>query len=166
MTTNYKINEWLSAADFKMFEEINVSYGVLDNACWARTGVTEPSIEEELNSVLIEKKLVPFAKSSKGRLKGANAFKQRLIGNEMKDGEFKPAIYFFKTCYNCLRTIPMIGHDKHNPDLPDTRAEDHCYDAVSYGIGSRPFTPMRPKKKRDVYDAWKKKEKPQDAWTY
>lgn len=109
---------------------------------------------------------MPFAKSSKGRLESANAFKQRLIGNEMKDGEFKPAIYFFKTCYNCLRTIPMIGHDKHDPEKYDSAGEDHLVDSCIYACLSRPFTPMRPKKKRDVYDAWQKKEKPQDAWTY
>jgi len=70
-----------------------VQGGVLDNACWARTGVTGPTIEEELDSVLIKHKLIPFRKSSKGRVEGANAFKQRLIGNEMKDGSYKPAIY-------------------------------------------------------------------------
>lgn len=104
-----------------------VQGGVLDNACWARTGVTGPTIEEEINLTLIKHKLIPFSKCSKGRVEGANAFKQRLIGNEMKDGKFKPAIYFFKTCYNCLRTIPMLGHDKHNPETYDSSGEDHCF---------------------------------------
>ena len=143
-----------------------VSYGVLDNACWARTGVTGPSIEEELNSVLIEKKLVPFAKSSKGRVEGANAFKQRLIGNELKDGNYKPAIYFFKTCYNCIRTIPMIGHDKHDAEKYDSTGEDHLADAVIYACLSRPFTPMKAKKKFDAYDRYNRNEKVRDTWTY
>jgi len=105
--------------------EEGVRYGVLDSACWARTGVSGPTIEEEINKVLIEKKLVPFSKSSKGRLEGADAFKQRLIGNTLDDGTKKPAIYFFSTCIHAIRTIPMIGHDKHKPELPDTDAEDH-----------------------------------------
>ena len=105
--------------------EEGVRYGVLDSACWARTGVSGPTIEEEINKVLIEKKLVPFSKSSKGRLEGADAFKQRLIGNALDDGTKKPAIYFFSTCIHAIRTIPMIGHDKHKPELPDTDAEDH-----------------------------------------
>ena len=107
--------------------EENLRYGVLDSACWARTGVTAPSISEELNNVLIRKGLIPFMPSSKGRLEGANLFKQRLIGNELEDGTYKPAIKFFSTCIHCLRTIPMIGHDKHKPELPDTTAEDHCF---------------------------------------
>lgn len=104
-----------------------VSYGVLDNACWNRTGVTGPSIQEELNTVLTKHKLMPFSKSSKGRVEGANAFKQRLIGNEMKDGSYKPAIYFFKTCTHCIRTIPTLSHDKHDPEKYNTTGEDHCF---------------------------------------
>lgn len=107
--------------------EEGLRYGILDSACWARTGVTGPSIEEELNRVLISNKLMAFSKSSKGRLEGANAFKQRLIGNTLEDGTTKPAIYFFSTCIHSIRTIPMIGHDKHKPELPDTDAEDHCF---------------------------------------
>ena len=105
--------------------EENLIYGVLDSACWARNGVTGPTISEELNNVMIKNNLPPFIASSKGRLEGANAFKQRLIGNQLEDGTYKPAIKFFSTCIHCIRTIPMIGHDKHKPELPDTSAEDH-----------------------------------------
>ena len=59
----------------------------------------------------------------------------------------------------------MIGHDKHNPELPDTTAEDHCYDAVAYACSSRPFSPMRAKMKRDSYDCYRT-EKKRSAWTY
>lgn len=107
--------------------EENLLYAVLDSACWAKTGVTAPTISEELNTVLLRKGLVPFMASSKGRMEGANLFKQRLIGNEIEEGKYKPAIKFFSTCIHCLRTIPMIGHDKHKPELPDTNAEDHCF---------------------------------------
>lgn len=138
-------------------------YGVLDSACWARTGVTAPSIAEEINTVLIRKGLVPFMSSSKGRLEGANLFKQRLIGNELEDGKYKPAIKFFSTCIHCIRTIPMIGHDKHKPELPDTDAEDHAYDAVAYGCMSRPWVPVR-KKEGDYF--WREKKIRRSAWTY
>lgn len=143
-----------------------VQGGVLDNACWARTGVTGSTIEEELNSVLLKHKLIPFRKSSKGRVEGANAFKQRLIGNEMKDGSFKPAIYFFKTCYHAIRTIPMLGHDKHNPEKYDSTGEDHVIDSIAYCCLSRPFSPTRKRKSNDPYDAWKSSEKKRSAWTY
>ena len=105
--------------------EENISYGVLDSACWTRNGVTGETIAEAVNNELYRAKLVTFGKSSKGRLEGANAFKERLLGNQMADGSYKPAIYFFKNCFHCIRTIPMIGHDKRNPELPDTDSEDH-----------------------------------------
>ena len=143
----------------------NVMYGVLDSACWARNGVSAPTVEEELNSVMIKHKLAPFSKSSKGRLEGANIFKQRLIGNQLADGEFKPAIYFFKNCIHCIRTIPMLSHDKHNPELPDTNGEDHVYDAVAYGLMSRPFAPVK-LKKTDKWDRWQPKKKEKSVWTY
>ncbi len=144
--------------------EENLRYGVLDSACWARTGVTAPTIEEELNTVLIRKGLVAFMPSTKGRLECANAFKQRLIGNQLKDGSYKPAIKFFSTCIHCIRTIPMIGYDKHKPELPDTDAEDHAYDAVAYGCTSRPFLPVR-KGSYKNRDAWSEEEKERSVWT-
>ena len=107
--------------------EENISYGVLDNACWARNGVTGESIAEAINNELYAAKLVTFSKSSKGRIEGANAIKERLIGNEMKDGSFKPALYFFNNCFHSIRTIPMLGFDKHNAETYDTQGEDHCF---------------------------------------
>lgn len=140
-------------------------YAILDSACWARSGVTGPTIAEELNNVLLKKGLTSFMPSSKGRLEGANAFKQRLIGNALEDGSYKPAIKFFSTCIHCLRTIPMIGHDKHKPELPDTDSEDHAYDAVAYGCMSRPFIPVR-KKDLDRYnDYWAREKEGRSVWT-
>lgn len=141
-----------------------VSYGVLDNACWAKTGVTGPSIAEELNNVLYDSKLVTFGKCSKGRAEMANAFKQRLIGNEQEDGSYKPAIFFFSTCIHSVRTIPMLAHDKHNPETYDTNGEDHIADTVGYACLSRPWTPMKPQKEKKA-GGWRDEHKP-SAWTY
>lgn len=152
-------------ADLETREE-DLHYGVLDSACWARTGVTAPSISEEINDVLVKKGLIPFIPSSKGRLEGANIFKQRLIGNSLEDGTYKPAIKFFSTCIHCLRTIPMIGHDKHKPELPDTDSEDHAYDAVAYGVMSRPWVPTRKGELARRRDGWEPAEKGRPAWAY
>ena len=137
--------------------EENISYGVLDNACWARNGVTGESIAEAINNELYAAKLVTFGKSSKGRIEGANAIKERLIGNEMKDGSFKPALYFFANCFHSIRTIPMLGFDKHNAETYDTQGEDHITDALAYGLLSRPFAPT--KIKPVVQDRYRREEK-------
>ena len=108
-------------------ETEEISYGVLDNACWAKTGVTGPSIAEEINNELLKSGHITFGKSSKGRVEGANAIKQRLIGNRTKSGAYKPALYIFSNCVNLLRTIPMLGRDKSNAETYDTNGEDHCF---------------------------------------
>lgn len=141
----------------------DVMYGVLDSACWAKTGVTGPTIAEELNDVLFSHKLVTFGKCSKGRVEGANAFKQRLIGRKEKDGKHKPAIYFFASCIHSIRTIPMLGYDKHNPETYDTTAEDHIMDAVAYACLSRPWSPEEPEPEKPR-DRWHREHKP-SVWT-
>ena len=123
-------------------KEEKVHYGVLDNACWTSTGVTGPTIAEELNKVLYSHKIVTFGKSSKGRMEGANAFRERLIGNKQQDGTFKPAIYFFSNCIHTIRTIPMLAHDARNPELPDTQAEDHCFIAGTMITTARGNVPI------------------------
>ena len=137
----------------------DVMYGVLDSACWAKTGVTGPTIAEELNDVLFEHKLVTFGKCSKGRVEGANAFKQRLIGRKSKDGKREPSIYFFASCIHSIRTIPMLGYDKHNPATYDTTAEDHIMDAVAYACLSRPWSPEKPEPEKPR-DRWRREHKP------
>lgn len=141
----------------------NVMYGVLDNACWARTGVTGPTIAEELNDVLFAHKLVTFGKSSKGRVEMANAIKQRLIGHKDRSGKQKPALVFFANCIHAIRTIPMLGYDKHNPETYDTNGEDHACDDVGYACLSRPWSPDEPKPEKPR-GRWAREEKP-SVWT-
>lgn len=159
--TAREVAERIAAAEPK---DEQISYSVLDNACWARTGVSGPSIAEELNLTLCQRKRSMFIKSSKGREDGANALKQRLIGNKKADGSFDPAIRFFSTCIHVIRTLPMLGHDKHNPETYDTAGEDHCTDSVVYACLSRPWAPARPKPQKPR-DKWRKEHTP-SAWTY
>lgn len=141
-----------------------ISYGVLDSACWAKTGVTGPTIAEEINDVLYQHRLVTFGKCSKGRIEAANAIKERLVGNKQEDGTYKPALFIFKNCIHAIRTIPMLAHDKHNPEVYDTDGEDHVADELGYACLSRPWTPARPRSPRPV-DSWEEKKK-RSAWTY
>jgi len=45
---------------------------------------------------------------------------------------------FFNTCTETISQLPAIPLDKKNPEDVDTHAEDHLYDALRYGIMSRP----------------------------
>tara|TARA_R110000850_G_scaffold187951_4_gene313725 strand:- start:2566 stop:2820 length:255 start_codon:yes stop_codon:yes gene_type:complete len=50
----------------------------------------------------------------------------------------EPRIVFFNTCTNLVAQLPSIPLDKKKPEDVDTKAEDHLYDALRYGIMSRP----------------------------
>ena len=143
--------------------EENISYGVLDNACWAK--ISGPTIAEEINNILIKHRLVSFGQSSKGRAEGANQIKQRLIGNKNTKGEFTPALKVFANCLHLIRTLPMLSYDQRDPEKYDTKGEDHAVDALAYGALSRPWTPTRPKP-QSQRDAWAEKPVKRSAWTY
>lgn len=141
-------------ADLEKHEDI--SYGVLDNACWNSTGTEGPTIAEEMNKILLANKRTMFIPSEKGREQGAEQVKLRLVGHENKDGVQIPAVRFFDTCFHTIRTIPMLTHDKHQPEKVDTNGEDHAYDELVYACLSRPWKPEPPKSdsysRRDAYD--------------
>ena len=142
-----------------------VRYGVLDSACWARPGITGPTVAEELNRVLIARGLVTFGKCSKGRTAMANQIKQRLIGKTDKEGRQVPALKVFASCTHLLRTLPMLGYDRHNPEDYDTQGEDHAVDALGYGLMSRPYAPAKPRQVQD-YDRYRRRrQRKPSAWT-
>lgn len=140
-----------------------ISYGVLDNACWADTGTTGPTIAEEINKTLIDAKCVSFGQCSKGREQMAEQVKLRLQGYKNKAGVQTPALRFFSTCYHSIRTIPMLTHDKRQPEKVDTNGEDHAYDETGYACMSRPYAPAAPKADNDR-DGWAKEEQPPSGW--
>ena len=45
---------------------------------------------------------------------------------------------FFNTCTNLASQIPALPLDKNNSEDVDTNAEDHLYDALRYGVMTRP----------------------------
>ena len=127
--------------------------GVLDNACWAKIGIagvndTSISIADQINRVLMDNGRVRFNPSKKGREHGAEELRQRLIGKFDKDGVQHPAIYFFNTCRQAIRTIPMLAFDEHNAEKYDTKGEDHAADAIVYFCLENPYATEAPAKLR------------------
>ena len=80
----------------------------------------------------------PSDRSPKSRVNGKLELHKRLSIDE-KSGE--PKLKIFNNCRNLLRTLPLLPTDKHNPEDVDTHAEDHAYDALRYGVMSRPLHP-------------------------
>jgi hypothetical protein len=50
-----------------------------------------------------------------------------------------PALYFFETCTDTIRTLPLAQHDPARPeDL--LLQEDHALDEIRYACLSRPYS--------------------------
>jgi hypothetical protein len=52
-------------------------------------------------------------------------------------------IYYFDTCRDSIRTIPMLQHDETRVEDVDSDMEDHAADSARYACMSRPY--VRPK---------------------
>ena len=113
-----------------------IRYGMLDSSTWARRGDVGPSIAETM--IREGCKWRPSDRSPKSRVNGKLELHKRFSIDE-KSGE--PKLKIFNNCRNLLRTLPLLPTDKHNPEDVDTHAEDHAYDALRYGIMSRPLHP-------------------------
>jgi hypothetical protein len=62
-----------------------------------------------------------------------------------------PGIRWFSTCTAPIRSIPSLPADENDPEVPDTKADDHNYDSMSYACMSRV---MPADKDRELVDWW------------
>ncbi len=60
-------------------------------------------------------------------------------------------IFWFDTCKDSIRTIPVLQHDRLNAEDLDTEAEDHAADDTRYACMSRPFTRSAPKPTQETF---------------
>lgn len=129
------------------------SYGVADPAIFSEDG--GPSIAERMMPLHwqpADNKRV----AGRGRMGGWDQMRQRMLGG---------MIYCFKTCYDSIRTIPVLQHDKNKPEDLDTDGEDHAADEWRYACMSRPWVRAeeekdKPKPKQDY--GWDDEES--DSW--
>ena len=136
-------------------EDGNIKYGVLDSSLWHKRGDTGPSLAEQM----INKgcRWRPSDRSRGSRVAGKNEIHRRLQVDEFTE---EPRLVFFNSCTNVVSQLPSIPLDKKNPEDVDTKSEAHLYDALRYGIMSRPrfsifdYDPMgRPAGGMQVADA-------------
>lgn len=113
----------------------NIRYGVLDSSLWHKRGDTGPSLAEQM--IMRGCRWRPSDRSAGSRVAGKNEIHRRLQVDEWT-GE--PRMVIMDNCTNLIAQLPILPIDKKNPEDIDTRAEDHLYDALRYGIMSRPRT--------------------------
>lgn len=127
------IPEDLATAVLNLEHGENISYGVLDSSCWHRRG-EGPSIAEKMN--LRGCRWRPADRSAGSRVAGRMEIHRRLQIDEYTE---RPRIFFFNTCTQIIADLPTLPIDKNNPDDIDTKVKnDHSYDALRYGVMSRP----------------------------
>lgn len=96
-----------------------VTYSVADPSIFAHDG--GPSIGKRMASRHIyfrpgDNKRV----GGLGYLAGWDALRARLVGEDDR-----PFIYWFDSCLNCIRTIPLMQHDEARPEDMDSSGDDH-----------------------------------------
>ena len=114
-------------------EDGNIKYGVLDSSLWHKRGDTGPSLAEQM--IMRGCRWRPSDRSKGSRVAGKNEVHRRLQVDEFTE---EPRMIFFENCVNTVAQLPAIPLDKKNPEDVDTHSEDHLYDALRYGIMSRP----------------------------
>ncbi len=110
-----------------------IRYGVLDSSLWHKRGDTGPSLAEQM--IARGCRWRPSDRSAGSRIAGKNEIHRRLQVDSFTE---EPRIVFFSTCTNIISEIPSIPLDKNNPEDVDTGVDDHGYDALRYGVMSRP----------------------------
>ena len=69
------------------------------------------------------------------------------------DENGKAMMYFFDTCKDAIRVIPLMMYDEHKPEDLDTDLEDHILDECRYFCMMRPIAPrVIEEKKEPMYD--------------
>jgi len=79
------------------------------------------------------------------RLNGKLHVHEFLQPYEDEQGQKTAKLKVFANCTNLIRTLPALPLDDKRPEDVDTDAEDHAYDALRYGLMSRP-RPNKPEK--------------------
>jgi len=110
-----------------------IRYGVLDSSLWHMRGDRGPSLAEKM--IARGCRWRPSDRSKGSRVAGKNELHRRLQVDEETE---EARIVFFETCTDIIAEIPSLPLDKRNPEDVDTKVDDHGYDAIRYGIMSRP----------------------------
>ena len=124
--------------------------GPMDQSLWSRVGETGPSRGEILDEIGCM-----FFKADRNRHSASDQLRSRLRRRTANaEGELViPGIRWFSTCKSKQKltnktrdtgpivTIPAIAADEGDPDLWDTKADDHDIDAAGYGCLHRMLTP-------------------------
>ena len=130
-------------SDGSIFNGTSTDKTINDDVVWGYNShvVEEVPYSKRKKDVLF----IPADKTKGSRAKGLILVKSYLEGAhwiEDDSGDVlyppeRPGLIFFKSCKQCIRTLPFIPYDLNDPDDVDTKSEDHLYDTIRYAVLGR-----------------------------
>lgn len=106
------------------------------------SGVADPAIFKREGGFCIYDVAVQhglfFEPGDNTRIPGWDQIRYRLMFNEAGF----PRIYFFNTCHDTIRTLPLLQHDKNDIEDVDTDGEDHAADEIRYSCNKYQIKPL------------------------
>jgi hypothetical protein len=119
-----------------------MSYGVLDSSVFHQRGNSGPVISEEMAAE--GARFRPSDRGKGSRIAGRNRLHELLKLEEMGTDangvmQYTPSLVIFDTCRQLISDLQVIPTDpRGGEDIDDRFVSDHTYDALRYGIMSRP----------------------------
>ena len=121
-------------------------YSVADPSIFARTGFVDASGGQTIAEGFARHGIT-FMPASNRRVDGWNLMHQYLRWDVIR-----PKLIYFNTCYNSIRTVPVLIHDERHGEDVDTRGEDHAGDVTRYFLVSlherQPMAPLNEVQKK------------------
>jgi len=111
-----------------------IAYGIIDGSVGDQRGHNGPSIDEQMREVGIRWR---YADKSPGSRKSS----KMMVHNYLKTDEFvdAPKLRIFKNCNELIREMTSLCLDENDTEQVNTKMCDHAYDALRYGLMSRPM---------------------------
>lgn len=108
-------------------EKVDFTYA--DPSMWARKNL-EGKVSSTADEYLKER--VILTRADNDRIGGKRKVDRVLA--PLPDG--LPGLQIFDTCPHLIRTLPALPYDPNRKEDVDTKAEDHAYDALRYGLSN------------------------------
>lgn len=124
----------MAADEWDLNKDCSRLTGPADTQIWEERGTIGPTIAETMSEAGVF-----WEKCTKNRHASVQQFITRLKDRSGEGGI--PAIRFFDTCRETIRTIPAIPTDKTDPELPEDGGDDHWLDTVLYACMYRAVVP-------------------------
>jgi len=136
LTMTQSTIEQIAAEILSMSGKERIDYTMADPSLW--------SINQYERGESVAMKMtqlgVQMLKADNNRLAGWNTIHSYLFHEEGKG----PRMKIFETCYDLIKSLPGLVHNKRKPEDVDTDGDDHHSDALRYGLMSKPIPNQKP----------------------